>query len=65
VGGDAEHKKMKNEELLEWVGEDYDPESFSVEKVHGRIGEGEKDYMNQVNLIKNGKRRLKKTSISN
>ncbi|MEQ1747061.1 MAG: plasmid pRiA4b ORF-3 family protein [Saprospiraceae bacterium] len=29
--------KTKNKELLEWVGDDYDPEAFSVEWANGRM----------------------------
>ena len=31
-------EKPENEELLEWVGEGFDPEEFSVEEVNGRLG---------------------------
>jgi len=31
-------ENSENEELLEWVGEDFDPEEFEVEGVNGRLG---------------------------
>ena len=34
--GDPEHEQYA--EMVDWLGEDFDPEAFSIDEVNGRLG---------------------------